>query len=84
MKLIIDIDEDTYRDIKKGKVYSSMRDVPQESVLAIANGTTIPDNPLEVLKAFYPNISISTEEDLPTNDLFIRIGRSEALRNEVN
>lgn len=38
MKLIIDIDEDTYKDIKKGKVYSSMRDVPQESVLAIANG----------------------------------------------
>lgn len=41
MKLIIDIDEDTYKDIKKGKVYSSMRDVPQESVLAIANGISL-------------------------------------------
>ena len=42
MKIVIDIDEDTYKDIKKGKVYSSMRDVPQESVLAIANGTPLP------------------------------------------
>lgn len=38
MKLVIEIDEDTYKDIKKGKVYSSVRDVPQESVVAIANG----------------------------------------------
>jgi hypothetical protein len=42
MQLVIDIDEDTYKDIKKGKVYSSIRDVPQESVLAIANGTPLP------------------------------------------
>ena len=42
MKLIIDIDEETYNDIKKGKVYTSYRDVPQESVLAIANGTPLP------------------------------------------
>ena len=42
MQIVIDIDEDTYKDIKKGKVYSSMRDVPQESVLAIANGTPLP------------------------------------------
>lgn len=44
MKLVVEIDKETYKDIKKGKVYSSFRDVPQESVLAIANGTPIPDN----------------------------------------
>jgi hypothetical protein len=43
MKIVIDLDEDTYKDIKKGKVYSSVRDVPQESVLAIANGTPLPE-----------------------------------------
>ena len=43
MQIVIDIDEDTYKDIKKGKVYSSVRDVPQESVLAIANGTPLPE-----------------------------------------
>jgi hypothetical protein len=42
MQVVIDIDEDTYKDIKKGEVYSSIRDVPQESVLAIANGTPLP------------------------------------------
>ena len=42
MKMVIDIDEKNYADIKKGKVYSSYRDVPQESVLAIANGTPLP------------------------------------------
>jgi hypothetical protein len=42
MQIVIDIDENTYKDIKKGKVYSSIRDVPQESVLAIANGTPLP------------------------------------------
>lgn len=46
VKLIIEIDENTYKDIKNGKVYSSVRDVPQESVLAIANGT-----PLDSVKA---------------------------------
>lgn len=42
MQIVIDIDPETYNDIKKGKIYSSMRDVPQESVLAIANGTPLP------------------------------------------
>lgn len=42
IELVIKIDEDTYKDIKKGKVYSSIRDVPQESVSAIANGTPLP------------------------------------------
>lgn len=42
MQLVIEIDEDTYKDIKKGKIYTSVRDVPQESVLAIANGTPLP------------------------------------------
>lgn len=43
MQIVIEIDEETYKDIKKGKVYSSIRDVPQESVLAIANGTPLPE-----------------------------------------
>ena len=42
MQIVIKIDEKTYADIKKGKIYSSYRDVPQESVLAIANGTPLP------------------------------------------
>ena len=42
MQIVIDINEDTYKDIKKGKVYSSICDVPQESVLAIANGIPLP------------------------------------------
>lgn len=42
IELVIKIDEETYKDIKNGKVYSSMRDVPQESVLAIQNGTPLP------------------------------------------
>ncbi len=44
MKIVVDIDEDTYKDIKKGIIYSSVRDVPQESVLAIANGTPLPEH----------------------------------------
>lgn len=42
MKIVIDMDEDTYKDIKSGKIYTSVRDVPQESVAAIANGTPLP------------------------------------------
>ena len=42
MKLVVEIDEVTYKDIKKGKIYSSIRDVPLESVNAIANGTPLP------------------------------------------
>ena len=38
IELVIKIDENTYNDIKNGKIYSSVRDVPQESVNAIANG----------------------------------------------
>lgn len=41
MQIVVNIDEYTYKDIKKGKIYSSIRDVPQESVLAIANGTPL-------------------------------------------
>lgn len=41
VKLIIEIDNVTYSDIKKGKIYSSFRDVPLESVEAIANGTPL-------------------------------------------
>ena len=46
MKLVVEIDEATYKDITKGKGYSSFRDVPQESVLAIANGIPL-DEPLD-------------------------------------
>jgi hypothetical protein len=46
--LVINIDEDTYNDIKRGKVYSSTRDVPLESVLAIANGTPLDKIRLEI------------------------------------
>lgn len=42
MQIVINIDEETYNDIKKGKIYSSFRDVPLESVNAIANGTLLP------------------------------------------
>lgn len=42
MQIVIDIDGVTYADIKKGKIYSSYRDVPQESVSAIAKGTPLP------------------------------------------
>lgn len=43
MKLVVEIDEATYKDIKKGKIYSSIRDVPLESVNAIANGAPLPN-----------------------------------------
>lgn len=42
MQIVVNIDEETYNDIKKGKIYSSFRDVPQESVNAIANGIPLP------------------------------------------
>ena len=42
MELIVNIDDETYNDIKKGKIYSSFRDVPLESVNAIANGVPLP------------------------------------------
>ena len=64
MKLIIDIDEDTYKDIKKGKVYSSVRDVPQESVLAIANGTPIPDNATNICGDNRFEIIAKAKEDI--------------------
>lgn len=41
VELVIKLNEKTYNDIKDGKVYSSVRDVPQESILAIANGIPI-------------------------------------------
>ena len=43
MQIVIDIDEEIYNDIKKGKIYSSFRDVPLESVNAIANGILLPE-----------------------------------------
>ena len=42
MQIVINIDEETYNDIKQGKIYRSYRDVPLESVVAIANGTPLP------------------------------------------
>lgn len=61
VKLIIEIDENTYKDIKKGKVYSSMRDVPQESVLAIAHGIPLDDVKAEIEKT--KRFHIGTFED---------------------
>ena len=42
MQILIEIDEEIYNDIKQGKIYKSYHDVPQESVVAIANGTPLP------------------------------------------
>lgn len=42
MQIIIELNEATYNDIKQGKIYSSVRDVPQESVMAIARGVPLP------------------------------------------
>ena len=63
MKLVVEIDEVTYKDIKKGKVYSSFRDVPQESVLAIANGTPLPKGhgALKDFEKIYADISEKEE-----------------------
>lgn len=57
IELVIKIDEETYKDVKKGKIYSSIRDVPQESVLAIANGIQLP-------KGHKRLIAEPTEEDI--------------------
>lgn len=43
VKLIIEIDTKTYNDIKVGKIYSSLRDVPLESTNAIKNGIPLDD-----------------------------------------
>lgn len=48
MQIVINIDDDTYNDIKKGKIYSSFRDVPLESVNAIANGTPLDEKELKL------------------------------------
>ena len=64
MQIVIEIDKETYIDIKKGKIYSSIRDVPQESVKAIANGTVLPEHGRlgdldEIIKTIdreYPNL----------------------------
>ena len=60
MKLIIDIDEDTYKDIiKNGFIY----DEDNEAVThVIKNGTPIPDNPTngDVIKAMFPYIESET------------------------
>lgn len=44
MQIIVDIADVTYSEIKKGKIYTSFRDVPQESINAIKNGTPLPKN----------------------------------------
>ena len=67
VELVIKIDEETYKDIKNGKVYSSIRDVPQESVLAIANGTPIPDNATngDALCMLFPNMHYTLSDKSP-------------------
>ena len=85
MKLIIDIDDETYNDIKKGKIYSSFRDVPLESVNAIANGT-----PLDNLTADLEALREPTEPHLVDyryhrNDMLdMVLGVIERYRNEVS
>lgn len=59
MQIVIEIDEETYDDIKQGKIYSSCRDVPLESVVAIANGTPLSNNDVKISKDFHiPHVNI--------------------------
>ena len=55
MQIVIDIDAETYKDIKKGTI--SFRDIPLESVNAIANGVPLP-------KGHKRLIAEPTEEDI--------------------
>lgn len=48
VKLIIEIPKVTYNDIKVGKIYSSLRDVPLESAEAIKNGIPLDDVKVEI------------------------------------
>jgi len=66
MQIVIDIDEDTYNDIKKGKIYSSFRDVPLESVNAIANGTPLDEKELKLKRWI--------EKDIETLNYIIESG----------
>lgn len=65
MRLVVKIDDKTYNDIKKGKVYNSIYDIPQESVLAIANGIPIPKDcgRLISMKRLQKFVSAYTEHD---------------------
>lgn len=60
VKLVVDIDKDTYKEIKRGKIYSSSHDVPLESVLAIANGISLSKDITngEVLCILFPDMRI--------------------------
>lgn len=62
VKLVIEIDESTYKDIKRGKIYSSVRDVPQESVSAIAHGTPLDDSELAETQAYFDGQAYGWEE----------------------
>lgn len=66
MQVLIEIDEDTYNDIKKGKIYSSFRDVPLESVNAIANGTPLDEKELKLKRWI--------EKDIETLNYIIESG----------
>jgi len=61
MQILIEIDEDTYNDIKKGKIYSSFRDVPLESVNAIANGTPLDEKELKLKRWIEKDIEMLNE-----------------------
>ena len=61
MQIVINIDEDTYNDIKKGKIYSSFRDVPLESVNAIANGTPLDEKELKLKRWIEKDIETKAE-----------------------
>ena len=42
MQIVIDIDEEVYKDIKNGKIYTSIYDVQMISVVAVQQGTPLP------------------------------------------
>ena len=63
MQIVVNIDEETYNDIKKGKIYSSFRDVPLESVNAIANGIPLPKGHGDLIDRSKICKAIPAEED---------------------
>lgn len=79
MKLLIEIDEKTYNDVQNGKIYRLSRDVLQESVSAIKNGVSIPDNATngDVIEAMFPKAEI--EENDVTNTFGIIWEKTERL-----
>lgn len=87
MQIVINIDEETYNDIKKGKIYSSFRDVPLESVNAVANGTPLPKghgrliDANEIIGKIHGVRSITAVLDAPT---IIEADTESEVGNEID